>query len=64
MARIGRPETPQRIRFLAKFAIGAPGDCWRWTAATHPQGYDIAARFNVSASAVGLIKRRERWAHL
>jgi hypothetical protein len=25
---------------------------------------DIAARFGISASAVGLIKRRERWAHL
>ncbi|QOK95212.1 HNH endonuclease [Ralstonia pseudosolanacearum] len=157
MARTGRPETPLRIRFLAKFAIGAPGDCWLWTGATHPQGYglikrkdgaqlrahrlayelaygvipvgtfvchrcdnprcvrpdhlflgshadnmadmvakgraarmcgsrnggarlqpdevvairqaegrhgDIAARFKISASAVGLIKRRERWPHL
>jgi Autographiviridae endonuclease len=25
---------------------------------------DIAARFGISASAVGLIKRRERWTHL
>ncbi|MDO3524752.1 hypothetical protein [Ralstonia pseudosolanacearum] len=25
---------------------------------------DIAARFKISASAVGLIKRRERWSHL
>lgn len=25
---------------------------------------DIAARYGISASAVGLIKRRERWAHL
>ena len=25
---------------------------------------DIAVRFGISASAVGLVKRRERWAHL
>ncbi|MCW7536708.1 HNH endonuclease [Aquabacterium sp. A7-Y] len=44
MARTGRPETPLRQRFLAKFKIDPETQCWNWTAASCPQGYGFLKR--------------------
>ncbi|WP_126463654.1 HNH endonuclease signature motif containing protein [Sulfuritortus calidifontis] len=41
MAHTGRPETPLRSRFLAKFAFDSNTGCWIWTGARHPQGYGL-----------------------
>ncbi|WP_417903626.1 HNH endonuclease signature motif containing protein [Caldimonas brevitalea] len=44
MARTGRPETPLYLRFLAKFRIDPPTQCWNWTGAACRQGYGFLKR--------------------
>lgn len=34
-------ETPLEDRFWSKVDKGSPGECWEWTAASHPMGYGI-----------------------
>ena len=39
-----KPKTPVVIRFKSKFTIGAPEECWLWTAATNAAGYGVIGR--------------------